>query len=915
MSTQQFTVGSSSECTYTVSHPSVCEKHLFGVPLSESEYLLRDVSDGGEMIVDRKTVVMARVNKYNRIQIGKKTFSLDDLFKGKLLEGHQTSDTQAFKTEYNIDNKKTYVVGASTSCHITLPSPRVAWKSFKMTGKDGNWEIHPFHGDKKPFVWENGKTLKVGSYQLELKGDMLKVLPVTDNCIDLSNIEVVVKDRKTKEDLRLAQNVSLSVQSGEFVGIIGPSGAGKSVLLKAIRGLVPIRNGQIFLNAQAAGKDSPLFQEIGFIPQDDVVYPELTVEENLRFAATLRLPSDWPPEAIDNEVSKLLQRLYLTDCRDTSVSEISGGQRKRVNLATEMILEPSFIMADEVCSGLSSWDTDNIIHHLRRIADDGKIVMLTIHTPDIESLDLMDMLLVYDKGGLIAYYGPAQPDAMQYFSNQQLSPYRSPKLIFDVLERREKKEGKEERKTSPEEWNAKYRNSPYYYRYVEGRRGESCTLETSVDSDEKTLSHPEGSEKSAKAQDVFWDECVPKSFLKQILYLTFRRLLAFYRDKTDVKVTFGQAPLMALAFFFVFQEIIQPGATELNLFQHLRKYTAGPDIIIFLAVLAAVWFGSSKAIAEIPKAQVFYHQERLSFLNNTAFIISRFFALSVITLGQILLFAVTFHIVFVTVPNFLFSSGSGGRLMHVLLMKFSFLLWLVSVASVATAMCISFFIKSPSAANAILPFLLILQILLGGSRIQPIAIMNKGAYFASHFMVSRWGFEASALLFESNLNTPGKGEFINSDMKPGAATALKKVEKLTFEQLQKTQNEGIKDIVREVVEYIAENDIVDENEKSYISKLKQNIEGISIPPTSKLSKEIVNQFNDVFLGNRARAVAELKKISEKHDIQLWEWLLDVYPRLKLFRPAHTVTTWMMLSVITILSIMILGVCFRLRYGK
>lgn len=256
------------------------------------------------------------------------------------------------------------------------------------------------------------------------------------------------------------------------MGIIGPSGAGKSTLLKAIRQLIPTHNGTISLSGRDTRTHPEILKEIGFIPQDDVVIPELTVEENLQYAATFKLPADWPATARQKKVDELLKNLRLEEQRHQlcSSGEVSGGQRKRVNLALELLLEPTFLLADEVCSGLSALDTDNILQHLRRIANGGKGVILTIHSPDIESLDLMDTLLVLDKGGVIAYYGPAQK-ALRYFSSAQGdSLYKSPKLIFDVLEKsKTTTEGKEVRKTPPEEWQKHYRASPYYHDYIENR--------------------------------------------------------------------------------------------------------------------------------------------------------------------------------------------------------------------------------------------------------------------------------------------------------------------------------------------------------------------------------------------------------------------------------------------------------------
>lgn len=230
----------------------------------------------------------------------------------------------------------------------------------------------------------------------------------------------------------------------------------------------------------------------------------------------------------------------------------------------------------------------------------------------------------------------------------------------------------------------------------------------------------------------------PTSHIKCIAILSKRNLLRFCRDKMDLSITFGQAPILAIAFFLVFQEIVTVGNSKF--FQPLREYLSGDTvaIIIFLAVLTAIWFGTSKAITEIPRNRVLYQQEHLSFLNDFDFIASNFICLAIIVFGQVFLFSISFHLLFVTIPAIIDPVNTGlvpsektrfvcitenidspSVLMPLLFIKLTLLMWLVGLASIAVATLISVFAKTPSAANSILPFVLIIQILLGGSVIKP----------------------------------------------------------------------------------------------------------------------------------------------------------------------------------------------------
>ncbi len=849
----RFMIGSSSQGIRLLSDAddsSSYTTHLQVVSLRNGEYLLKNIGNTDDIVVNREKVVMARVAGNTRIDIvGKTHFSIKDLKDAGKISIETGKKSEARVRPDRIESGQIYSAGASDECPIFLPSPRVAWKSFDLERKGDNWFVYPAHGSRKPILWEKDKSLKVGPYQLNRQDDRLNAIPFTDNRLDLSSIYV----HKYGKDL--ANYVSLSIRSKELVGIVGPSGAGKSILLKAIRGIEPITSGDILINAQNVSANKQLLREIGFVCQNDIVYDDLTVEENIVSAARFRLPSDWTEEAVRNRADQVIRQLSLEDCRERRVANISGGQKKRVNLANELVWEPDFILADEVCSGLSAYDTNNIVRHLRNIADSGKIVLLTIHTPDIETLDYMDMLLVYDKGGYIAYYGPAK-EAMKYFSREHYSPHKSPKLIFDVLEKEksdadilkelEKAEQnksfknnmlppheKSGRKTSPKDWHELYRKSAYYRDCIESR----------------LKSEKPESGTSPKASVV----SLPKSFLKQIFYLTHRRLLTFFRDKADVAITLGQAPLMALAFFLVFSTLEIKALSDF--FQPLRRYTA-PDIIIFLAVIAAVWFGFDKAISEIPSSKIFYNQESLTFLSNPAFIISRFTALSIITFGQVLLFAIFFHTEFIVIPNFMHHSADPflSKFAVILLMKFIILLWLTSVASVAMAMVISFFIPSSSAAKAILPFIIILQILFGGSRIQPL-YRSDIVYGFSQTMVSRWGFEAAVLLFEYDL------KWVNND---GDELIVSSEKHSLLIEASQTIDEEVKD-----------------------DSLKKKIKIL-------LKRDF--RFND-------------------YDRELWERIVKMDYKIRLFRPPNTKSVWIRLCIIPIMMLIILSVLYEIGRWK
>ena len=900
-SIQRYIVGSSEECDFVISHPSISAHHLEVFQLTKSEFFIRDISKSGETIVERKKIAAARIDSFTPIKIGKLTFTLRELMGGQsknntlIGNGYFEEEKQQ---DFEIKQERIYQIGSGSNCDIILPSARINKIHLKLQNKDNRWIIQTKAG-KKIYEEIGERFIRLGNYTVTLKkSPFLSITYFEKNRIDIKNIYV-----KTTGSNYLIRNFSLNASAGEFIGIIGPSGCGKTVLLRTIRGIFKAESGKILVNNINLFEHPQSFKDIAYIPQDDVVYPALTVEENLKFSTALRVPSNWENKTTIKKVQKILKDLYLEDCKNIQCSKISGGQRKRVNLATEMVLDPIVILADEVTTGLSAWDTDNILRHLRRIADKGKIVFLTIHSPDIEALDLMDKLLVMDKGGFIAYYGPAS-ESMQYFSRRQHSPYKSPKLIFDILEKRIEQNGQKVRHTSPVQWNQIYEGSIYYQKYIE---------ESIKELENFPITENKPKQNSQVNNQIKIKEQKRYNHIKQIIKLTQRRLLSFFRDKMDLSVTYGQTILMALSFFFVFKTI-----TDSDLFIPLQDYRT-PHVIIFLASLAAVWFGFSKSIEEIPASKIFYNQDRLSFLKNFDFVISRFISLAIITLGQVFIFSLFFHLFFSALPAFIYEPSSFNsffdRLMLGLFLKFTLLLWFISIASIATAMFVSSFIKSAAAAKAVLPFLLIIQILFAGS-IQPFPEMTKPVYHSSQAMVSRWGYEAAVLLFEKELlkDQSERNIIIKSEMKFSSNQLFKdKIDEMSLETIDNLRffEAILSDSIKKVTDDCLLVPTLFKKELIFLKRLKEKDYKIEdydcIPHTIEcLIKKDLNYRDedgndeppmDKLLDNIKKNIDIGKKL-DANEKELWNWMKTIHPRVAIFRPIHFETTLIYLLILT-----------------
>ncbi len=230
----------------------------------------------------------------------------------------------------------------------------------------------------------------------------------------------------------ILDDVSIHIPASRFVGIIGPSGAGKSSVLRVISGMGAPSAGSVFVDSVDiyAHREARSF---GFVPQDDIVHPELTVVEALRFSARLRLPATTPGHELHKLVLQTMDQLGLREHAMKPISRLSGGQRKRVSVGAELLAKPSILFLDEPSSGLDPATEFKLMEVLRDLADTGCTIVCTTHV--MENAFLMDQLIIM-VGGCLAFQGPAA-EARTYFGVNKLT------ALYDQLEARTPKHWQE----------------------------------------------------------------------------------------------------------------------------------------------------------------------------------------------------------------------------------------------------------------------------------------------------------------------------------------------------------------------------------------------------------------------------------------------------------------------------------------
>lgn len=217
-------------------------------------------------------------------------------------------------------------------------------------------------------------------------------------------------------------SISYEVNKGELIGILGPSGCGKSTLVKLLSGDIIPTYGQISVDGKNFFENLNIFLEyFAYVPQDDLLYPNLTVWENLWYRLQLRMPN-FSAASLHQKIDNILHQVNLTHQRNTLVGEfahknLSGGERKRLNIALELLFEPTLIICDEPTSGLSFTDAEQIVDILDALSQQGKIVLITIHQPNSSIFRKFDKVLLMDMGGKMVYYGPPEK-SFDYFDEE-----------------------------------------------------------------------------------------------------------------------------------------------------------------------------------------------------------------------------------------------------------------------------------------------------------------------------------------------------------------------------------------------------------------------------------------------------------------------------------------------------------------
>jgi len=517
-----------------------------------------------------------------------------------------------------------------------------------------------------------------------------------------------------REGHAAVDNVSFSVEEGKLVGIMGASGSGKTTLMNLMSGIQKPSSGSVKINGLDVAKDNIALEGVfGYVPQDDLLIEDLTVFENLFYAAS-QCFKDKNKEEIGELVDHTLSNLGLLEKRELKVGSpfnkvISGGQRKRLNIALELIREPLVLFLDEPTSGLSSRDSENLMDLLRDLTLKGKLVFTVIHQPSSEIFKMFDKVIILDQGGCMAYFGNPV-DSVIYFktldaqinSNLGECPQCgnvNPETIFNIIETQVVDEfGKytEKRKVRPNEWSNTFASKHPFVKLPEIK-----------EPPHKNLQRP--------------------GLLKQFLIYFSRDLKSKISNSQYVLLTLLEAPILGFILSFIIRYIPDPDS-DIYIFSENENI----PIYIFMSLIVALFLGLTISAEEIFRDRKILKREHFLNLSRNSYLFSKVAILILISALQTLLF--------VSIANPIL--GIKGMFFHYWLALFT-----TSFCANMLGLNISASFNSAITIYIVIPLLIIPMMVLSGAMFsfdklnRKIGNVEKVPLIAE-MMPTRWTYEA-----------------------------------------------------------------------------------------------------------------------------------------------------------------------------
>ncbi|UXY26722.1 ABC transporter ATP-binding protein/permease [Streptomyces sp. HUAS TT20] len=581
---------------------------------------------------------------------------------------------------------------------------------------DGRFEIRDLGSHNGTYV--NGQPIAKGGSQLLGPTDIVGVGHSTfrivgdrlEEFVDTGEVSFSARHLTVTVDggKQILKDVSFGVPEKSLIAVIGPSGSGKSTLLKALTGYRPANQGEVLYDNRNLYKQfAELRQRIGLVPQDDILHKELTVKKALKYAAKLRFPADTTPAERESRIDEVLRELKLDIHKEKKVTSLSGGQRKRVSVALELLTKPSLIFLDEPTSGLDPGMDRDVMQLLRGLADDGRTVLVVTHS--VAELAICDKLLVMAPGGSVAYFGPPE-EALNFFG------YDTWADVFSAFEN-----------YRDYDWAGRWKGSQHYQMYA---------ADIDAVAPQAVQMPPMQAMKPPK----------PQGWMSQFVTLVRRYVSVIASDKGFLALmVILPAVLGAVSLLIDADKGLLPNPANPQTGRIIPNGTA-TTVLLILAV-GACFAGAANSVRELIKERVIYERERATGLSRSAYLMSKVFVLGMITVFQGLLVGV---IGFTSreIPK------EGLVLGGATIVELSVPIMALGFTSMMFGLIISSLVKTAEKTMPLLVMFAIIQVVFTGCLFTLHGSIGVNEF--SYLMPSRWAVAAAGATLDFNKISPPK---------------------------------------------------------------------------------------------------------------------------------------------------------------
>ncbi|MGB7875091.1 MAG: FHA domain-containing protein [Anaerolineales bacterium] len=605
-------------------------------------------------------------------------------------------------------DKNLIQIGREAGNDVVLASPTVSRYHAQVEKVGQRFRVRDLRSSNGTFV--NGErieketwlhpndSIRIGQSRFVVGADQLAQFDDSGGL----RVEAIQLNKWVRKDLNILKNISVVFKPREFVVVVGQSGGGKSTLLDAIAGYRPATQGQVLVNdTDIYHHFDAIRNDIGYVPQKDIIHMELTVYQALDYAAQLRMPADTSPEERHKRVMEVLEDLDLAHRKDVQISGLSGGQQKRVSIGVELLTKPGLFFLDEPTSGLDPGTETSLMQLMRRLADQGRTIVLITHAT--KNVMLGDKVIFLARGGYLAWFGPPE-EALEYFDSYR--PDRNRRAgemefdeIYAILD--------DSSKGSPEEWAKRYREHSAYQKYIleplEGKMTAGATVPA-----REPKQAPRKVERPVSRQ---------VSGLRQFLILSARNIKILTRDRFGLALMLATAPIVSML-DVILSVLLGRDPLDFN-----TGLFANVMITLFLLTVYGVMVGGISQMREIVKEADVYKRERLVNLKILPYVLSKVWVAGLLALYQAAAYTIVHYLAF-EVP------GGASEFVQIYIT-----LTLATLAGMMLGLFASALAPNANSAPLLVIILMLPQIVLGGALI-PLPS------FVSAPTSTRWAFEA-----------------------------------------------------------------------------------------------------------------------------------------------------------------------------